>query len=153
MTQTPRPLSPHLQVYRPQLTSVMSILHRMTGVALAVGSLMVVWWLVSAAYGEEAYNVARLFAASNIGTLMIFGWSVALFYHLCNGVRHLFWDSGRLFNIRQAYAAGYLVLLMTAVLTVGAWVCADRFSISAGLYPPAVGDTLAESQVEGDQAP
>ncbi len=153
MTQNPRPLSPHLQVYKPQLTSVMSILHRMTGVALAVGTLMVVWWLVSAAYGEEAYNVARLFAASTLGPVMIFGWSVALFYHLCNGIRHLFWDSGRLFNIKCAYKAGSLVLFMTAVLTAGAWVCAGQFSISAGLYPPAVGDTLAETQVDGDGAP
>lgn len=119
-----RPLSPHLQVYKPQMTSVLSILHRACGVALAIGTLMVAWWLIAAATSEEAYNTAQAFAGSTIGTLMIFGWSVALFYHLSNGIRHLFWDLGYLFKIENAYTAGYLVLLSTAILTAGAWYCA-----------------------------
>jgi len=129
MTSSPeikakRPLSPHLQVYKPQMTSVLSIFHRMTGVALAIGTLMVAWWLIAAATSESAYNTAQSFASNPIGTLMIFGWSVALFYHLSNGVRHLFWDMGYLFKIESAYKAGYLVLLSTVLLTAGAWYLA-----------------------------
>lgn len=116
-----RPLSPHLQVYKPQMTSVLSIFHRMAGVALAIGTLMVAWWLIAAATSEEAYNTAQAFAGSKIGTLMIFGWSVALFYHLSNGVRHLIWDTGRLFKIENAYKAGYCVLAATVILTGITW--------------------------------
>lgn len=116
-----RPLSPHLQVYRPQMTSVLSILHRATGAALAIGTFMIVWWLVAAATGPEAYTHAQEFAKSEMGTLMIFGWSVALAYHLCNGIRHLFWDTGNLFKIKNAYAAGYVVLFLTAALVAYVW--------------------------------
>ena len=98
-TKKQRPLSPHLQVYKPQMTSVMSILHRATGVALVAGTLMVAWWLIAAATGPQAYAYAQDFAASPIGMVMIFGWSVALFYHLSNGIRHLFWDMGYLFKL------------------------------------------------------
>lgn len=122
-----RPLSPHLQVYKPQLTSVMSIMHRAAGVALAIGTLMVVWWLVAAASGAEAYNVAQNFAASPLGQLMLLGWSAALFYHLCNGIRHLFWDLGLLFKIEDAYRAGYVVLMAAAMLTAGTWYCAYTY--------------------------
>lgn len=123
-----RPLSPHLQVYKPQMTSVLSILHRMSGAALVLGTFMVVWWLVAAAMGEEYYNIAMNFAQSPLGTLMIFGWSVALFYHMSNGIRHLFWDMGYLFKIENAYKAGYTVLLSTAILTLAAWTCACLYS-------------------------
>lgn len=116
-----RPLSPHLQVYRWQLTMAMSILHRMAGAALAVGTLMVVWWLVAAATGEEAYYHAMEFTESPLGLFMLFGWSAALFYHMCNGVRHLIWDTGRLFEIKNAYRAGYVVLLCAALLTGAVW--------------------------------
>ncbi len=116
-----RPLSPHLQVYKPQLTSFMSILNRATGVALAIGTLMVVWWLLAAATSETAYNIAMGFAHTKIGTFMLFGWSVALFYHLTNGVRHLFWDAGYLLTIKKAYRAGYVVMLATAILTAVTW--------------------------------
>jgi len=122
-----RPLSPHLQVYKPQLTSSMSIFHRITGAALAVGTIMVVWWLVAAATGEEAYNVAMDFAKSPLGLFMIFGWSVSLFYHTCNGIRHLFWDMGYLFKLENAYKAGYLVWFGTILLTASAWYCAFNY--------------------------
>lgn len=118
-----RPLSPHLQVYKPQMTSVLSILHRATGYALAIGTIMIVWWLVAAATGPEAYRTAMDFADHPIGTLLIFGWSFALFYHLCNGIRHLFWDMGYLFKIENAYKAGYLVLFTSAALTTAVWYC------------------------------
>lgn len=116
-----RPLSPHLQVYKPQMTTIMSILHRMTGAALAVGTLMVCWWLVAAASGPVAYAVAMDFVSSPLGTFMMFGWSVALFYHMCNGIRHLFWDTARLFEMKNATRAGWLVLLCTVALTFGVW--------------------------------
>lgn len=144
-----RPLSPHLQVYKPQMTSVLSIMNRAAGVALAIGTLMVVWWLVAAAIGEQSYNAAMAFAQSPIGTLMIFGWSLALFYHMCNGVRHLLWDMGYLFKIENAYRGGYAVLLATAILTGAVWYCALNYSGKQGV--PVVNETLAQLDVEGIQ--
>lgn len=116
-----RPLSPHLQVYKPQMTTVLSILHRMTGFALAVGTGMVVWMLLAAATGEEAYGHFMAFCASPLGKLMIFGWSLAFYYHLSNGIRHLIWDTGRLFKMQNATLAGAFVLLLTAALTAYTW--------------------------------
>ncbi len=118
---TTRPLSPHLQVYRPQMTSVLSIMHRAAGYALALGTIMVVWMLVAAASGPEAYGAFQDFVGTALGKFMIFGWSVALFYHMSNGVRHMLWDMGYLFKIESAYKAGYLVLAMTAILTALVW--------------------------------
>lgn len=117
----PRPLSPHLQVYRPQLTTVLSILHRITGAALAVGLVMVVWMLIAAAGGEAAYNQFARFCGSPPGQLLLLGWTFALYYHACNGIRHLIWDTGRLFEIGAAYRAGYVVLAATVLLTALTW--------------------------------
>ena len=122
MTPAQRPLSPHLQVYRWQLTSVMSILHRATGIALSLGAILLVWWLVAAATGPNAYLRVQHFLGSWIGLVLLFGWSLALFYHLCNGIRHLWWDSGLGFELRQVYATGWTVIAATIVLTVIAWV-------------------------------
>ena len=116
-----RPLSPHLQVYKPQMTSSLSIFHRAAGVALALGLFLVAWVLIAAATGPDAYDLAMGFVKSTPGTVMLFGWSVALFYHLSNGIRHLFWDLGYLFKIQNAYKAGYLVLFSTIILTMIAW--------------------------------
>lgn len=122
MSPKGRPLSPHLQIYRPQLTSVMSICHRFSGVALAVGTLLLVYWLASAAAGPDAFDRAQNFVGSWFGILLLFGWTVALFYHLCNGIRHLFWDAGYGFELPQAYASGWAVVIATAVLTLLVWV-------------------------------
>jgi succinate dehydrogenase / fumarate reductase, cytochrome b subunit len=122
MRTDPRPLSPHLQIYRPQLTSVLSITHRATGVALSVGTLLLVWWLVAAANGPEAYDNVQRFLGSWIGLVLLFGWSVALFYHLCNGLRHLWWDTGRGLDLPSVYASGWAVLAATGVLTAIAWI-------------------------------
>ena len=121
MTQSERPLSPHLQVYRWQLTSVLSILHRTTGVALSLGTILLVCWLVAAAQGPEAYAGMQGFLRSWLGLLLLFGWSVALFYHLCNGVRHLWWDTGRGLELRSVYGGGWAVLASTAALTIVSW--------------------------------
>ena len=117
-----RPLSPHLQVYKPQLTSILSILHRITGVALAGGTLLLVWWLIAAATGTDAFNTVQMVIGSWIGRLFLFGWSFALFYHLCNGIRHLFWDMGRGFELPTVAASGWAVVIISIALTGIAWV-------------------------------
>lgn len=122
MANQNRPLSPHLQVYRPQLTSVLSILHRFTGVALVAGSVLLVYWLAAAAAGAGAYETAQILIGSWIGRLLLFGWTFALFYHLCNGIRHLFWDIGMGFELADAYRSGWLVVIATVALTLGSWV-------------------------------
>src|SRR5436309_7716075 len=122
MTQSERPLSPHLQVYRWQLTSVLSILHRTTGVALSLGTILLVWWLGAASDGPEPYAAFQRFLGSWIGLVLLFGWSLALFYHLCNGIRHLLWDTGRGLELRSVYTGGWTVLAATTALTIIAWV-------------------------------
>lgn len=124
MTQAERPLSPHLQVYRWQLTSVLSILHRATGVALSLGAILLVLWLVAAAAGPAPYAHLQGFLGSWVGLLLLFGWSVSLFYHLCNGIRHLWWDTGQGLELTAVYSSGWAVLAATAVLTVLAWAFA-----------------------------
>lgn len=117
-----RPLSPHLQVYKPQLTSVLSILHRATGVALAVGTLLLVYWLVAAALGSEAYARAQSVLSSMLGLLFMFLWTWSLFYHLCNGIRHLFWDAGYGFELDVVYKSGTAVVIASFVLTLLCWL-------------------------------
>lgn len=117
------PLSPHLQIYRPQLTSMMSILHRATGIALAVGTLVLLYWLVAAAQGMEAYETAQRCISSLPMQLLLVGWTFAFYYHLCNGVRHLLWDSGWGFELGTAYKTGYIVIAAALVMTVLSWAC------------------------------
>jgi len=124
MAARTRPLSPHLQVYRFPLVAVMSITHRITGVGLAIGTILLAAWLGSGAYSPEAYAAMSAFLGSWLGYLLLFGWSVALYYHLCNGVRHLFWDIGKGFALADAHRANGIVLAATAVLTVVTWVAA-----------------------------
>ena len=116
-----RPLSPHLQVYRPQMTSVMSILHRAAGVVLTTGTLIMTAWLVSLALGKEAYDVVVMVIGHPLGQFVLFGYSVALIYHALNGVRHLGWDLGFGLTIPQVYKNGQIVLFLTVVLTMGLW--------------------------------
>jgi len=117
-----RPLSPHLQIYRPQLTSVLSILHRGTGIALAVGTLLLVWWLVAAAMGPGPFATASGFIGSWLGLLLLLGWSFALFFHLANGIRHLAWDAGWGFELKTVYATGWAAVAAAGILTVIAWI-------------------------------
>jgi succinate dehydrogenase / fumarate reductase cytochrome b subunit len=117
-----RPLSPHLQVYRPQYTSMISIFHRITGVGLWAGTLLLVYWLVAAAIGAEAYETARDLIGSFLGRLCLFGWTVALFYHLCNGIRHLVWDIGLGLELRASFYSGMAVLAGTVLLTLVTWI-------------------------------
>ncbi len=116
-----RPLSPHLMIYKPQLTSIMSITHRATGTALALGSLMVVWWIVALATGAGYYNFVQSILTSWFGQLVLFGFTVAVFYHLSNGIRHLFWDFGYNLTIEGVHRSGYMVLASTVILTALTW--------------------------------
>ncbi|MFN0042570.1 MAG: succinate dehydrogenase, cytochrome b556 subunit [Alphaproteobacteria bacterium] len=121
MSSHERPLSPHLQVYRPQFTSALSILHRLTGVALAFGTILLVYWLLAAAAGEARYDEARALIGSWLGRLVLFGWTFALFYHLLNGIRHLFWDAGLGFDLKRAALSGWAVVIGSVTLTAVAW--------------------------------
>ena len=119
---TNRPLPPHLQIYRPQLTSVLSILHRITGVALAVGTILLVYWLIATASGPQAFATANGIIGSWIGLILLFGWTFALFFHLANGIRHLFWDAGLGFELKAVYASGWTVVALAAVLTLASFI-------------------------------
>ena len=119
-----RPLSPHLQVYRWPISMALSILHRASGCALGVGTLLMTWWLVAAARSEASFASAQWFMGSILGRLLLFGWSVALIYHLCSGVRHLWMDSGRGFEKAEYDLSAKIVLGATAVLTVAVWIFA-----------------------------
>jgi len=116
-----RPLSPHLQIYRPQLTSVLSITHRATGVALSLGTMVLLYWLQAVARGPETYAAAQEFLGCWLVQLVLAGWTWAFFYHLCNGIRHLFWDAGKGFELPQVYASGYTVLAAATTLTALTW--------------------------------
>ena len=117
-----RPLSPHLQVYRPQLTSMMSIAHRATGVALTTGTVVLAAWIVSMALGSQAYEVMSSLLAHPLGQFVLFGYSAALIYHALNGVRHISWDLGFGLTIPDVYRTGRAVLLVTIVLTASLWL-------------------------------
>lgn len=117
----PRPLSPHLQVYRPQLTSILSIAHRISGVILASGSLLLVLWLWAVANGPQTYALMAMVLEHPLGQFVLFGYSVVLFYHAMNGIRHLGWDLGYGLSLPQIYRNGYAVLGATLVLTALLW--------------------------------
>jgi len=122
MAQT-RPLSPHLGIYRWQLTMTLSILHRATGIALAVGTLIVIAALLALASGPAAFAKVQAFCASPFGIFLLLGWTWSLCFHLCNGVRHLAWDSGWGFEIPRAYATGWTVVIASVLLTIAIWAC------------------------------
>ncbi len=122
MKQNHRPLSPHLQIYKPQFTSVMSILHRLTGIAAAFGLLLLTWWLAVTSAGGEHWHRANAVFANPLIVLILFLWSAALIYHLCNGIRHLIWDAGHCLTLTAARKAGRVVQIATAALTLLLWI-------------------------------
>ena len=121
MSTAPRPLSPHLQIYRMQLTSTLSILHRFTGIALVLGAVLLVAWLIAAASGAAAFDRAQGLAGAWYGRALLFGWAFALFYHLTNGIRHLFWDAGLGLDLKSVYVSGWSVVVVSVVLTLAAF--------------------------------
>jgi succinate dehydrogenase / fumarate reductase cytochrome b subunit len=117
-----RPLSPHLQIYRWQLTMTLSILHRATGIALSVGAILLVYWLIAAAAGPEAFANAQSFFGSWVGIFLLLGWTWSLFYHLGAGIRHLVWDTGYGLELGPVYTSGWIVVASSFALTALAWI-------------------------------
>ena len=118
----PRPLSPNIQIYRPQLTSVLSILNRITGLLLSACAVVLVVWLVSAALGPQAYAPVQGAIASWIGQIVLFGVTFAFFLHFCGGIRHLVWDTVHGFELRSIYISGWAVVAASVALTAAVWV-------------------------------
>ena len=117
MTNSQTPLSPFLQ-YRPQLTSILSISHRITGVFLSAGAVLLTCWLVSVAAGAEVYATVNQHVTAWYGQVVVIGFVFSLYYHLCNGIRHLFWDMGMGLDLTATYRSGYAVVIATILLTI-----------------------------------
>lgn len=122
MAQVNRPLSPHLGIYKWQISNSLSILHRLTGISLAAGSLALVAWIVAIAMGESAYLTVSGYLAGPLGMLLLLAFSASFFYHLANGIRHLFWDAGYGFEREVARRSGWFVLSVAVLATVVFWV-------------------------------
>ena len=122
MSNKGRPLSPHLSVYRWPISMTLSILHRMTGVALSIGFIALVVWLEAIALGASSYESLSGWMSSGIGQLLLLGWCFSFFFHLSNGVRHLFWDAGRGFEKRQVTASSWVVIVAAFLLTGSYWL-------------------------------
>ena len=122
MSDTKSPLSPHLSIYRWPITMTLSILHRVTGVAMSVGLIVLCAWLISAAAGAADYERVVSLLSTMIGKLMLIGFSFAFFFHLANGVRHLVWDVGYGFEKHQANASAWFVLLLAGGMTAAYWM-------------------------------
>lgn len=117
-----RPLSPNIQIYRPQLTSVLSIANRITGVILSVFAVLLVMSLTAAAAGPNNYLYITALTSSWVGQAMMFAFTLSFFVHLCGGIRHLLWDAGYGFELRTIYASGWAVVFSSIVLTTIAWI-------------------------------
>ncbi len=123
MNPTPsnRPLSPHLQVYKPQLTSILSISHRLTGLILSAGAVMLVMWLLGIAFDRDFYDALVISLQTMLGRAALVVWVFSFYYHLGNGIRHLFWDAGKGFELKSVYASGYAVVIFAIAATVLTW--------------------------------
>jgi succinate dehydrogenase / fumarate reductase cytochrome b subunit len=123
-----RPLSPNIQIYRPQLTSVLSIANRITGVALSAYAVFLVIWLLAAAAGPDSYATVHAFIKSWVGQVLLFGCTFSFFLHFCGGIRHVAWDAGYGFSLRAIYTSGWAVVAVSITLTVLAWVIGFSFA-------------------------
>jgi succinate dehydrogenase / fumarate reductase, cytochrome b subunit len=121
-TRNARPVAPHLQIWRWTLPFALSITHRITGGALYLGTVLLVWWLVAAAIGPDRFETAQAVFSSWLGLLILFGFSWALFQHLLGGLRHLMWDTGHGLDLPTVFASGWIVAAGAAVLTVLLWI-------------------------------
>jgi succinate dehydrogenase / fumarate reductase, cytochrome b subunit len=117
-----RPLSPHLSIYKPIPTMVMSIAHRLTGVALYFGTLIMAWWLFAAATSEQYFDFVQTFLGLWFGHIILFGFTWALVHHMLGGIRHLIWDTGRLFDKDTSTKLAYATIISSVVLTIVIWV-------------------------------
>ncbi len=114
-----RPLSPHISIYKWQITSVLSIAHRLSGIAIYIGAILLAWWIIANIYGCALW--VNSFITSPIGKLFLVLWSIGLFYHMLNGIRHLFWDMGKGFEIPTVNRTGIFVIIGTILLTALSW--------------------------------
>ena len=117
-----RPLSPHLQIYKPMLTMMMSIVHRATGIALYAGMLLLVWWLIAAAAGPNPYATVQWFMETVFGRLILFGYTWALIHHMLGGIRHLIWDTGRGFEPHEREGLSLATVVGSVALTLALWI-------------------------------
>ena len=122
MAHSVRPVSPHLQIYKPQLTSVMSIMHRITGVGAFLGSVCVMLWLVSLAWDASLYGFLQIVVVSIPVQILLFLWTLSFIYHLLNGVRHLAWDAGKGLELPEIYKSGKIVMILALSVTVLIWI-------------------------------
>ena len=118
---TGRPLSPHLQIYRPAINMVMSIMHRITGVILYVGTLLLAWWLIAIATGPEYYNFVSNVLASIPGKIVLLGYTWTIIHHLLGGIRHLIWDTGRGFDLPMVNRLSWLTIVGSLAITALIW--------------------------------
>ena len=121
MASQKRPLSPHIQIYKPQITSVLSITHRLTGIVLLFAALMLSSWVISATFGKEVFDQTQNILNSWLGVLILIGLTISIFYHLGNGVRHLFWDFGKGFELKNVRQSGIIVILFTLIMSIITW--------------------------------
>ena len=119
-----RPISPHLQIYAPQITSVLSITHRFTGIALYLSAILFSAFVISASFGETTFDLVQSLVGSWLGKTVLFCITLAVYYHLSNGIRHLFWDFGKGFDLNSVRLSGYAVLAFSLFLTSVTWVIA-----------------------------
>lgn len=122
LRRTSRPLSPHLQIYRPQLTSILSFAHRLTGLILGIYAAALVAWVTAAAVGPQAFAVVQIFVRSQFGKILLIACTFSLFLHLCGGIRHLMWDAGRGLELRSIYLSGWIVVAVSTLLTALSWI-------------------------------
>ena len=123
MTKKSMPLSPHLGIYKPQITSVLSISHRISGVINFVGMLMLLWWIVYVSFSttDLTKNFMWEFFSTNQGMAILVAWSFSLFFHMCTGIRHLFWDIGIGFSLRAVSISGWMAVIAAIMLTASTW--------------------------------
>ena len=124
MTTGKRPLSPHLQIYKLPLSGKMSITHRITGIIMSLGLVFFTYWICSAAYGQEAFEIAHSFMTSWFGLIIVFGWTACLFYHLVNGIRHLRWDTVNGLEKEDLVTSGRVTIGIAVILTIAFWIFA-----------------------------
>jgi succinate dehydrogenase cytochrome b subunit len=121
-TDARRPLSPHLQIYRPMLTMMMSIAHRISGASLAIGFILLAWWLIAVSIGPEAFAAVNAFFASLFGRFLLFLFSWALIHHMLGGIRHLIWDTGRGLDLVSIEVFAWATIVGSTVLTIALWL-------------------------------
>ncbi len=119
-----RPMSPHIQIYKMPITAKLSILHRGTGAVLFAGLILMIWVLAAAASGIDNWQTMQSFLSSWLGKLVLFSFTFSLYYHLCNGIRHLMWDTGKGLSLEEVHFSARIVLIATVILTLLTWIIA-----------------------------